>query len=114
MWISKKRYEEFKKLEDEVERLNDKIEQNDDDRAFLKNRIKSLIEEIEVYEGKKRKPDALCEGCKYYITGIDEGAYSKIKYHECALNRTCKDFDEKDRTDMEQVIEFVEKLGKGN
>ena len=114
MWISKKRYEEFKKLGDEVERLNSKIEQIDDNRAFLKSRIKSLTEEIEVYEGKKRKPDVLCEGCKYYITGIGEDTFSKKKYHGCTLNRSCKDFEEKDKTDMEQVIEFIEKLGKGN
>lgn len=111
MWISKNEYDELK---EKAKRLEREVKDLERDASYDKSKISDLNEQIRVLKGEKRKASALCEGCKYYITGIDEGAYSKIKYHECALNRTCKDFDEKDKTDMEQVIEFVEKLGKGN
>lgn len=80
----------------------------------LENKIKELKDKIAVIEEKKKKADALCKGCVHLIEGKKQSGLWAADVYECALNRTCKDFDEKDKTDMEQVIEFVEKLGKGN
>lgn len=111
MWISKKRYEEFKKqLQEALEKvleLNKKLD------FFIKENSE-LREKLDVLSEKKKKADALCKGCKHLIEGKKQSGPWATDVYECDLNRTCKDFDEKDRTDMEQVIEFVEKLGKGN
>lgn len=93
MWISKDEYDELK---GKVKKLEWEIEDLERNKVYDNGKITDLNEQIRVLKGEKRKASALCEGCKYYITGIDEGAYSKIKYHECALNRTCKDFEKGD------------------
>lgn len=93
MWISKNEYDELK---EKAERLEREVEDLERDASYDRAKISDLNEQIRVLKGEKRKASEICEGCKHYITGVDENAYSKIKYHECALNRTCKDFERGD------------------
>lgn len=81
----------------------------------LTNKVKILTEELQVHlkinrelkeeianlKGEKRKADALCRGCKHFIESpmiVNDGYVAMLdkKAYECALNRTCKDFEKGD------------------
>jgi hypothetical protein len=62
----------------------------------LENKVKDLEDAIDFLKGKKREANELCEGCKHLITGERTYAFAKTTYYECALNRTCKDFEKGD------------------
>lgn len=74
--------------------LEEKIKEVSEENSELKEEIANL-------KGEKRKPDALCRGCKHFIVSpmiVNDGYVAMLdqKAYECALNRTCKDFEKGD------------------
>lgn len=55
----------------------------------LKIEYERLVKQSLVEEKPKRKTSALCVGCKHHI----EPTFP-LSYGECALNRTCTDYEE--------------------
>ena len=81
-----------KQLQEALEKvleLNKKLD------FFIKENSE-LREKLDVLSGKKKKADTLCKGCTHLIEGKKQSGIWATDVYECALNRTCKDFEKGD------------------
>jgi hypothetical protein len=74
--------------------LEEKIKEVSEENSELKEEIANL-------KGEKRKAGMFCRGCKHFIVSpmiVEDGYVAMLdkKAYECALNRTCKDFEKGD------------------